>query len=54
VFRKWYDKTSVNWMTKDAAKYKNKKQQSIANLKEFVCSYSLVINIVRAKDNLVE
>jgi hypothetical protein len=39
-------KTSENGITEDAANTR-RRQQSVANLKEFVCNYCLVINIVR-------
>jgi hypothetical protein len=45
--REKHFKTSENGITEGCHKYKEKTQQSVANLKEFVCSYSLVINIVR-------
>jgi hypothetical protein len=35
------------WDNRRCRQYKEKTQQGVVNLKEFVCNYSLVINIVR-------
>jgi hypothetical protein len=45
--REKYLKTSVTGITEGCRKYKEKTQQGVANLKEIVCNYCLVINIVR-------